>query len=176
NVLLLGDASVGKSCLLQRYTENRYSGHYQCTVGMEVRVRTLEIAGCRVKLQLWDTAGEERYRSVMSSYYRHVHGIILVFDTTRRQSYSHVDYWLDEIRKHAASGVSVLLVGSKCDACEQRQVCLETAARYAESQGLAYVEASAKSGANVERLFAKLAVSMFDRRTPPLTLPAVQLS
>lgn len=169
-VLLVGDASVGKTSLLQRFTDNRYTANYKCTVGIDMRIRTLEVSGCRVMLHIWDTAGEERYRSVMGSYYRRVMGIILVYDTTERRSYNHVDYWLSEIKKHGASDVKVLLVGSKCDACEQRQVAQETAATFAERKGLIYVEASAMTGFNVEHLFSKLAVSLYERYSLP---PAV---
>lgn len=166
-VLLVGDASVGKTCLVRRFTDNRYTGNYKCTLGIDMRVRTMEVSGCQVMLHIWDTSGEERYRSVMSSYYRRVKGIILVYDTTQRRSYNHVDYWLSEINKYSASDVKVLLVGSKCDACDQRQVAHDTAATYAERKGLTYVEASAMTGFNVERLFSKLAVSLYDRQTQP---------
>lgn len=170
-VLLVGDASVGKTSLLQRFADNRYTANYKCTVGIDMRIRSLEISGCRVMLHVWDTAGEERYRSVMGSYYRRVMGIILVFDTTQRRSYNHIDYWLSEIEKHGASDVKVLLVGSKCDACEQRQVAHETAATFAERKGLNYVEASAMTGCNVEHLFSKLAVSLYERYSQPPQLP-----
>ncbi|XP_030567413.1 ras-related protein ORAB-1-like [Drosophila novamexicana] len=175
-ILMLGDAGVGKTCLLQRFVENRFTGNYKCTVGVDSKIRTVEISGHKVKLQIWDTAGEERYRSMMSSYYRHVQGIILVFDTTRRRSYQNVDYWLKEIDKHAATNVRVLLVGNKCDAFQGRQVCQQSAAIYAESLGVTYVEASAVTGANVERLFANLAVNIFDthveRNRPGTVFPA----
>lgn len=166
-VLLVGDASVGKTCLVRRFTDNRYSGNYKCTLGVDMRERTLEVSGCQVMLHIWDTAGEERYRSMMSSYYRRVKGIILVYDTTQRRSYNHVDYWLGEINKYGASDVKVLLVGSKCDACDQRQVPHDTAATYAERKGLIYVEASAMTGFNVERLFSKLAVCLYDHQMQP---------
>lgn len=162
-ILMLGDAGVGKTCLLQRFAKHRYTGYYKCTIGIEATVRDIDISGCVVKLQIWDTAGEERYRSIMSTYYRQVDGIVLVFDLTKRQSYSHVDYWLEEIKKCASSDVSVILVGNKCDAFENRQVQQEAAVMYADNLNIPYVEASALSGYNVDRLFSKLSVKVYDQ-------------
>ncbi|EDW00148.1 GTP-binding protein ypt2 [Drosophila grimshawi] len=160
-LLMLGDSSVGKTCLLQRFTENCYTGQYKCTVGLDLKVHTVEIGGNRVKLHIYDTAGAERFRSMMSCYYRHVDGIILVFDLTNRHSYRHVSYWLDEIRKYATGNIHLMLVGNKCDE-DGRQVCQDGAASYASSLDMPYMEASAMTGHNVERLFFKLAVSIYD--------------
>ncbi|ALC49953.1 Rab9Fb [Drosophila busckii] len=166
-LLILGDAGVGKSCLLLRFTNNRYTGRYCSTVGVDSRTRTLEIAGFKIKLHIWDTAGEERFRSMVSTYYRHVQGIVLVFDTTQRNSFNHIDYWLKEIEKYALPNICVMLVGNKCDALEKRQVRQELATDYADRLGLPYMEASAVSGVNVERMFGKLAVNIFDIHVLP---------
>ncbi|KAL7744419.1 hypothetical protein ACLKA6_001802 [Drosophila palustris] len=162
--LMLGDAGVGKTSLLQRFTNNRYTGLYKSTIGMEVSMREIEISGCKVKLEVWDTAGEERYRSVMSSYYRQIDGVVLVFDSTQRSTYCHVDYWLDEIKKHTITDVCIILVGNKCDSFVDRQVHQQVAAMYADKLKIPYMEASALSGHNVDRLFSKLAVAVFDQR------------
>ncbi|XP_017002235.2 uncharacterized protein Rab9D [Drosophila takahashii] len=168
-ILVLGDCGVGKSCLLMRFSDGRFTGKYLCTVGVDFKVRTVEVAGQVVKLQIWDTAGEERFKSVLPSYYRGAHGILLVYDTTSASSFQGIDGWLEEIRNNCPDRVNVLLVGNKCDDLEHRQVSQQQAAHYADYRALAFREASAKSGANVNHVFAALAVAIFNRlvATPP---------
>ncbi|KAH8368491.1 hypothetical protein KR084_012335 [Drosophila pseudotakahashii] len=170
-ILVLGDCGVGKSCLLMRFSDGRFTGKYLCTVGVDFKVRTVEVAGQVVKLQIWDTAGEERFKSVLPSYYRGAHGILLVYDTTSASSFQGIDRWLAEIRNNCPDRVNVLLVGNKCDDLERRQVSQQKAAHYADYRALAFREASAKSGANVNNVFAALAVGIFNRlvATPPAT-------
>ncbi|XP_017074527.1 ras-related protein RABD2c [Drosophila eugracilis] len=162
-ILVLGDCGVGKSCLLMRFTDGRFTGQYLCTVGVDFKVRTVEVAGQVVKLQIWDTAGEERFRSVLPTYYRGAHGVLLVYDTTSLSSFQNIDSWLEEIRQYCPEMVSVLLVGNKCDELESRQVSQEQAAHYAESRAVPFRETSAKSGANVNHIFAALAVAVYNR-------------
>ncbi|XP_030381839.1 GTP-binding protein yptV1-like [Scaptodrosophila lebanonensis] len=166
-LLMLGDAGVGKSCLLMRFADKRYTGQYICTVGIDFKVRTIEVAGQMVKLQIWDTAGEERFRSVITSYYRGAHGVFLVYDTTHRQSYRNIDVWLREIGRHTNNNINIMLVGNKCDIIGQRQVSHQGAAMYAESLGIPFMETSARSGANVEEVFISMAVNVFNRLTLP---------
>ncbi|KAH8421358.1 hypothetical protein KR009_002647 [Drosophila setifemur] len=161
-ILVLGDSGVGKSCLLMRFSEGRFTGQHLTTVGIDFKVCTVEVGGHVVKLQIWDTAGEERFRAVLPSYYRGAHGILLVYDTTSATSFSNVDGWLAEIGRHCRRRVNVLMVGNKCDELVDRQVSQEQATAFANLRGIAFREASAKSGANVGDIFLTLAVNIFE--------------
>ncbi|MXQ90221.1 hypothetical protein E5288_WYG001987 [Bos mutus] len=132
-LIVIGDSTVGKSCLLHRFTQGRFPGLRSpaCdpTVGVDFFSRLLEIEpGKRIKLQLWDTAGQERFRSITRSYYRNSVGGFLVFDITNRRSFEHVKDWLEEAKMHVQPfQIVFLLVGHKCDLASQRQVTREEA-------------------------------------------------
>ncbi|XP_017052109.1 ras-related protein RIC1 [Drosophila ficusphila] len=162
-ILVLGDSGVGKTCLLMRFVDDRFTGKYVCTVGIDFKVRLVEVAGQKVKLQIWDTAGEERFRSVMPSYFRGANGVLLVYDTTSAASFQHIEHWLEEMRRCCPHRINVLLVGNKCDDLERRQVSQEQATIYADHRALAFREVSAKSGVNVNYVFAALAVNIYNR-------------
>nr|XP_016942130.1 GTP-binding protein yptV1 [Drosophila suzukii] len=174
-ILILGDCGVGKSCLLMRFSDGQFTGKYLCTVGVDFKVRTVEVAGQVVKLQIWDTAGEERFKSVLPAYYRGAHGILLVYDTTSASSFQSIDGWLEEIHRNCPDGVNVQLVGNKCDDLERRQVSQQQAAHYADYRAIAFREASAKSGANVNHIFAALAVHIFNRLVAKPSAPSRML-
>merc|ERR1719195_1229363 len=121
-VLLIGDSGVGKSCLLLRFADDTYTDNYNTTIGVNFKIRTLEQEGKTIKLQIWDTAGQERFRTITSSYYRGVHGIIVVYDVTDKESFNNVKHWVQEIEKYAADGVNKFLVGNKSDLSSKKVV------------------------------------------------------
>jgi len=156
-LLLIGDTSVGKSCLLLRFADDEFTKDYISTIGVDFKIKTLTMDSKTVKLQIWDTAGQERFRNITSSYYRGAHGIIIVFDVTNTKSLKNVEDWLGEIDKHALQTVDKLLVGNKCDLVHQRVVSMAEAKEFATSHGLPYIETSAKDSTNVDDAFHKLA-------------------
>ncbi|ONM17715.1 Ras-related protein RABD1 [Zea mays] len=121
-LLLIGDSLVGKSCFLLRFADDSYVDSYISTIGVDFKIRTVEVEGKTVKLQIWDTTGQERFRTITSSYYRGAHGIINVYDITDMESFNNVKQWLDEIDRYANDSVRRLLVGNKCDLAENRAV------------------------------------------------------
>ncbi|XP_058097650.1 ras-related protein RABD1 isoform X2 [Magnolia sinica] len=126
-LLLIGDSSVGKSCLLLRFADDSYVDSYISTIGVDFKIRTVELDGKTIKLQIWDTAGQERFRTITSSYYRGAHGIIIVYDVTEMESFNNVKQWLSEIDRYATDSVCKLLVGNKCDLVENKVVDTQTA-------------------------------------------------
>merc|ERR1719242_393802 len=123
--IIIGDEAVGKTCLLLQFTDKRYRTTHQVTVGVEFGTRTVDIAGKLIKLQCWDTAGQDRFRSIVRSYYRGAAGALLVYDITRRDSFEHVSQWLTEARANADPDLVITLVGNKCDRVAERQVSYE---------------------------------------------------
>ncbi|XP_034265451.1 ras-related protein Rab-39A [Pantherophis guttatus] len=165
-LIVLGDSTVGKSCLLHRFTEGRFPGPMHCdpTVGVDFFSRLVEIEpGKRIKLQLWDTAGQERFRSITRSYYRNSVGGLLVFDITNRSSFEHVYDWLDEAKMHVQPfQIIFILVGHKCDLESERQVTRQEAEELASACGMKYIETSAKEAINVEESFTILTKDIYE--------------
>jgi Ras-related protein Rab-1A len=156
-LLLIGDSGVGKSCLLLRFADDTYTESYISTIGVDFKIRTIKLDEKTVKLQIWDTAGQERFRTITSSYYRGAHGIIVVYDVTDRESFNHVQHWMQEIDKYANEGVIKLLVGNKSDLQSKKVVSYDEAKQLADSMGLILLETSAKNAHNVEQAFTKMA-------------------
>lgn len=133
--IIIGDAAVGKSCLLHRFVDEEFKSDTTHTIGVEFGSKIIELAETTVKLQVWDTAGQERFRSVTRSYYRGAAGAILVFDVKNRDSYNHVSAWLSDARSLASPNISIVLVGNKVDMADQREVSFMEASRFAQENG-----------------------------------------
>ncbi|KAI5619445.1 ras-related protein Rab-3B-like [Silurus asotus] len=159
-IIMLGDSTVGKSSMLKRYTEDRFLECINETVGVDFYVHFLEVEpGMMVKLQFWDTAGQERFRSVTRSYYRNSVGGMLVFDLGNRASFEHIKEWYEEVCDHVMPHSMIfLLVGHKSDreSDGERTVSKVEAEKLAAQYGTPYVEASSKTGENIERCFEVL--------------------
>ncbi|PFH33217.1 Rab1 protein [Besnoitia besnoiti] len=156
-LVLIGDSGVGKSCLLLRFSDDAFTESYITTIGVDFRFRTINVDSEVVKLQIWDTAGQERFRTITSAYYRGADGIVLVYDVTDRESFSHVDEWLAEVNRYANENTCKILVGNKCEKSDDRQVSTEEGQRKAEELGIAFIETSAKNAINVDEAFTVVA-------------------
>ena len=155
-VLLLSDTSVGKTCLLKRYTEDTFQDAYLSTIGFDYKFKIVTLkSGKEVKVQIWDTAGQERSRTIAKSYYRGAHGIILVFDVTNQKTFDNIKMWVNQIKEEASSKVCVILIANKIDS-EERVVSKEDAAALAKNYELKLYEASAKENINVTEAFQDL--------------------
>jgi len=153
--IIIGDAGVGKSCLLHYFTEKRFTSESQHTIGVEFGTKILEVKGKKVKLQIWDTAGQERFRAVCRSYYRGAACTLLVYDITNRESFNHAVTWLSDARNLTSPNTVFMLVGSKCDMNDARAVQTEEAQKFAAENGLLFMETSSKDGTNVEEAFIR---------------------
>ncbi|KAM6057366.1 ras-related protein Rab-39B isoform 1-T1 [Theristicus caerulescens] len=136
-LIVIGDSTVGKSCLIRRFTEGRFAQISDPTVGVDFFSRLVEIEpGKRIKLQIWDTAGQERFRSITRAYYRNSVGGLLLFDITNRRSFQNVHEWLEETKVHVQPyQIVFVLVGHKCDLDTQRQVSRHEAEKLAAAYG-----------------------------------------
>ena len=163
-VVIVGRSAVGKSCLLLRFTDDRFVEDYLTTVGVDFKFRTLRLRGESFKLQIWDTAGQERYQTITKTFYKGAHAIVLVYDLTSKTSYNEVkDVWLEEARKQADAGVVYMLVGNKMDLEDKIEVDYAEVEKFAKEQGLLSFKTSAKSSKNVEEAFFKLTEEIYDR-------------
>ena len=155
-LLLIGNSSVGKSSLLFRFVENVWDDSFVPTIGVDFKLKTLEVNGKKVKLQIWDTAGQERFKNITASYYRGGNGVLVVYDITERESFDNLTSWLIEIEKNANKNVYKLLIGNKCDLEDKRKVTYQEGKDFAESNGMKFIETSAKDNTKVQEAFELL--------------------
>ncbi|XP_022152163.1 ras-related protein RABB1b-like [Momordica charantia] len=155
------DPSVGKSCLMLQFTYNRFQPIHDVTIGAEFGSRIVNINGGHIKLQIWDTAGQEKFRSITRFYYRGAAAALLVYDITRRETFDNLASWLEDVRQQANSNMTIMLVGNKADLTHQRLVSKEEGEQFAKQNGLLFLEASSKTFLNVEDAFTKTAAKIF---------------
>lgn len=162
-LILIGDSTVGKSSLLRQFKEGAYSPDISLTVGVDFHARLIHVDGQTIKLQLWDTAGQDRFRAIVRAYYRNAVGGLLVFDITNRESFANLTVWLEDAQQNADRHRLVfVLVGNKTDQHRHREVSREEGVRYAEAHGMLYIETSAKNASNVEEAFHMLTRKILD--------------
>ena len=156
-ILLLGDSAVGKSCLLLRYCDDSFQDIHLATIGLDFRLKTLNLDNNKkIKAQIWDTAGQDRFRAITKNYYRGANGILLIFDITDRSSFEHIRNWIEQIKEEAPEQIIIYLVGNKIDNQNNRVVTNEEAKKVAEEFKLKYYETSAKNNINVDTTFLDL--------------------
>jgi len=164
-LLLIGDSGVGKSCILVRFVDDEFVEDNQCTIGVDFKIKMMDFNSKRINLTIWDTAGQEKFRSLTSSYYRGTNGIILVYDVTRRISFKNLDMWLSEIEMYTNYSNPVkLLVGNKIDKSGDREVPREEAAEFARNKGMVFIETSAKTKAGIQQAFEEIVQKIMDRQ------------
>ena len=156
-LLLIGNSSVGKSCILLRFSDNIFNDNFLPTIGVDFKIRTFDLQSKTIKMQIWDTAGQERFKTITSSYYRGAHGVILVYDITDRQSFKDLENWLLETEKHASEDIVKILVGNKNDLESSRVVTYNEGKNYAINNGMEFIETSAKVNVNIEEAFFTIA-------------------
>jgi small GTP-binding protein len=171
-VLLLGDSSVGKTCFLLRYCDKSFQDVHLSTIGLDYRLKSMTLKNNKnIKLQIWDTAGQDRFRAITKNYYKGANGIILIYDVTNMQTYENVKNWISQIKEEANPNVIIYLVGNKIDVPDdQRLVKAEDGQKIADEFNLPFNEASAKDGTNVNEIFQEL-LEQIDEKYSKLEAP-----
>ncbi|XP_006983204.2 ras-related protein Rab-44 [Peromyscus maniculatus bairdii] len=160
HVIFLGDSNVGKTSFLHLLHHDAFATGLTATVGVDFRTKTLVVDNKNFALQLWDTAGQERYHSLTRQLLRKAEGVVLMYDVTSRESFTHVRYWLDCLQDAGADGVAMVLLGNKMDCEEERQVPTEAGRRLAQELGVSFGECSAALGHNILEPLMNLARSL----------------
>ena len=156
-ILLLGDSEVGKSCFLMRYADNVFVENYITTIGLDYKLKYIQLdSGQVIKVQLWDTAGQDRYRTIAKNYYKGSHGILLLYDVTKSSSFENIREWIKDIREEVYEKAIIFLIGNKIDKKDQIKIKTEEGEKLAEEFNIPFFEASAKSGENVDEIFKAL--------------------
>ncbi|XP_013777557.1 ras-related protein Rab-8A-like isoform X1 [Limulus polyphemus] len=156
-MLVLGDSNVGKTCIVNRFCDEKFYDTYISTIGIDFKQKIINLDGMPVKLQIWDTAGQERFRTLTTAYYRGAMGIIVMYDVTNMDSFNHLSYWFRNIEENASPDLVKVLVGNKCDVTHLRQIERERGEKLADSFNIPFFECSCKQNINVQETFLALA-------------------
>jgi|688.fasta_scaffold201594_4 Ras-related protein Rab-1A len=159
-IILVGNSNVGKSSIILRFTDGTFSEDFVSTIGLDFRNKILNIDDRQIKLQIWDTAGQEKFRTISSFYYKGAHGIILVYDVTNRNSFKNSQKWLDDILPNCTNSTAILLIGNKSDMDKQREVLYEEGKQLADEYNLMFIETSAKDRINIDLAFRDMAIKI----------------
>ncbi|KAG7319942.1 hypothetical protein KOW79_017085 [Hemibagrus wyckioides] len=171
-ILIIGESGVGKSSLLLRFTDDTFDPELAATIGVDFKVKTIAVDGNRAKLAIWDTAGQERFRTLTPSYYRGAQGVILVYDVTKRDSFTKLENWLNELETYCTRNDLVkMLVGNKIDK-DNREVDRNEGLKFARKHSMLFIEASAKTRDGVQCAFEELVEKIL--QTPGLWESSVQ--
>ena len=164
-IIIFGDAGTGKTTLTQRFLTNLFVSDQTMTIGVDFEVKSLTVDEQKVKLQIWDFGGEERFRFLLPTYVRGARGGLFIYDITNFSSIAHIDDWLSVIRKEirAEDIFPIIVVGSKADLVESREVSSAEGIKIAKSRNVnGFIETSSKSGENVEKTFEALTTLMLN--------------
>ena len=162
-ILLLGDSTVGKTCFLLRYVDDSFLDLHMATIGLDYRLKTLILEEQKiVKVQLWDTAGQDKFRAITRNYYKGASGIILIFDVTNVKSYENIKKWINEIKEEISEKVAILLIGNKIDNVQERKISKEQGDKLASEIGVKFFETSAKTGEGINESVFFLVKKIFE--------------
>ena len=164
-LILIGDSDVGKSTILLNYTENYFSEKLLATIGLENKVKTINIRGLNTKLQIWDTAGQEKFHSLTKGFFRNTDGILLIFDLTNKESFNNIKTWIEEVEDNSDSKTKKLLVGNKIDMKDNIVVSNNEIYNLCKKKKINYIEVSGKQNINVSKAFETLVNLIIDKKS-----------
>ena len=151
--IIIGDSAVGKSNMLLRYIHDRFNEDFHSTIGVEFGAKNIQVDGKIFRIQIWDTAGQETFRSITRAYYKNSVCAFVVYDVTNRTSFDNIKVWVEDCKKLSPKTVLIILVGNKIDLEKNREVSYDEGSIFAQKNGLLFFECSAKTGKNIDELF-----------------------
>ena len=163
-IITLGDSHVGKSSLIFKFIEDKFSSSYMSTVGFDLKFKTIKINNEEIKVMIFDTAGQERFRSLASNYIKKASGILLVYDISDKNTFLNIENWMTSIKEESSDTIPIILIGNKCDLDEQRKIQKEEGEQFANNNNLKFFETSCKDGDNVENCFIELTKQIIERK------------
>jgi len=162
-ILLLGDPMVGKTCFLMRYTDNNFVENSITTVGLDYKIKFVKLQNEKIlKLQLWDTAGQDKFKSITQNYYKGAHGIILMYDITCIRSFNNIRNWIISIKNSSDVNVKILLIGNKIDCTDLREVPKQDGEKLAKEYNIIFFEVSAKTNTNIDDAILQICSTIYN--------------
>lgn len=163
-ILLIGESKVGKTCLINSYVIRSFNINQLSTVGLDFRTKKLDIQGKQIILNIYDTAGQERFRNLATGYMKSADGFLVCFDLTSESTLENVTCWVDSIKNTARKNASMLIIGNKSDLNEDREVTTEQGKQFAAKNGIDYLETSSKMHIGVDEAFETLVKKILEQR------------
>ena len=161
--IVIGSSGTGKTAIIYRLVKNKFTGSALSTIGVEYDESIFTIGKEEVLLKVWDTAGQENYRSMTRKYFRDAVCVLVVFDLTKKESFDDLNDWLKDVHELCHPLASIVLVGNKSDLAEARVISANDATQYAQERNLQYIETSAKTGENVREAFIRTAAEAIEK-------------
>ena len=155
-LILIGDSYVGKSNILLKYLKNQFNENSKTTIGVEFGTKNIIINNKRIKIQILDTAGQERYRSITSAYYKGAKGALIVYDITRKNTFDNIDKWITDLKLNGDKNICIIILGNKSDLIDKREINKNDGIKKAEMYKTAFLETSALNGDNISKAFDEL--------------------
>ena len=163
-IITLGDSHVGKSSLIVKYIDNKFSNAYMSTIGFDLKHKQINLKdGTEAKIMIYDTAGQERFKSLAANYIKKANGILLVYDIADHSTFENIGMWMESITEEKGDKLPIVLVGNKADLEDERQVSYKEGKDLAENKGFHFYETSCKNGANVTECFLDLAELVYEK-------------
>lgn len=161
-IVILGDQYVGKTSILNKFKYENTDEKYTPTIGIDFLTKNVYLEDKTIRLIMWDTAGSERFKSLIPSYIKNANAVILTYDITAKSTFTSLDKWLSDISDKVPSNSYIILAGNKLDLEGKRQVSLDEVKKFADDKKLEFIETSAKTGQNIKHLFDTITASLYD--------------
>ena len=163
-ILTLGDTMVGKSSIVLRFSDNKFDENQFATIGIDFKTKYIKVRDASVKVLIWDTAGQEKFRNIAKQYYKGANGVLLIYDVCNRKSFERIEYWISELKENnKIDELYTILVGNKIDLPERRVISREEGEKYASDNNINYSEVSAKTGEGILDLFNDITKGTMDK-------------
>ena len=163
-IIVIGNSGVGKTCITNQGVKNEFTNKYQPTIGMEIFSLCVKLDNKIIRLQIWDTCGQEIYRSLITNFYRSSSLAIIVYSIIERESFADLDLWIKELKINSSPDTKLILVGNKLDLEERREIKYEEGKKFAEDYGfIDFFETSALTGENIKNMFIKAAIVLYEQ-------------
>ena len=157
-ILTLGDSGVGKTSIIQKFVNDKFNQNMLSTIGVDFQSKEIIINNTKIKLKIWDTTGQERFKTLTSQYYNGADGALLIFDVTNKESFERINFWMNELNeKKKLNELGLLLIGNKIDLIDKRNVKKEEAEEFAKEYNINYYETSALQNINIKKIINDIA-------------------
>ena len=163
-LLVVGDSSVGKTNFVMRLINNEFSKNYMTTSGIDLKTTDIEIKNKKIHIQLWDTAGQEKYKAITKNLFLKVMGALIIYDITNEASYNNLKSWVKLIKEECGKHMQLIILGNKSDLNDQRKISKDEAINYAKEQNIEYIETSSKTGENVKKAVTMICESILENK------------
>ena len=162
-VILIGDSGVGKTNIMSKYLKNQFMENSKATVGVEFGSKLFNHQGHKIKAQIWDTAGQEKYKAITGAYYKGSKGAFIVYDITRKDTFASIERWVNDLKATSDPKLTIILIGNKNDLDDKREVSKEQGEEKAKSFDCAFLETSAYSGDNIDKAFELMVKEIYEK-------------